>query len=136
MVGMLGRERLVAALELRQRSYSTFSTRRLRFGLGRLLRGRRDVAEELMGPSAKIAFKEGVATPAAVAFAKKAGVAVEALKTVSTPKGRYLAAITVKAGAWGIGGADCGGSSAGKGWREDLLGRRICAGGRGSRSVL
>ena len=51
-----------------------------------------------MGPSAKIAFKDGVATPAAVAFAKKAGVAVEALKTVSTPKGEYLAATAVKAG--------------------------------------
>jgi glycyl-tRNA synthetase beta chain len=46
----------------------------------------------------KIAYKDGVPTPAAVAFAKKAGVAVEALKTVSTSKGEYLAATTVKAG--------------------------------------
>ncbi len=37
-------------------------------------------------------------TPAAVAFAKKAGVAVEELKTVETPKGEYLAATSVKAG--------------------------------------
>ena len=52
----------------------------------------------MLGPSVKIAYKDGVATPAAVAFAKKAGVEVEALKTVSTPKGEYLAATAVKAG--------------------------------------
>ena len=46
-----------------------------------------DVAEELVGPSVKIAYKDGVATPAAVAFAKKAGVAVEELKTVTNAEG-------------------------------------------------
>jgi glycyl-tRNA synthetase beta chain len=46
----------------------------------------------------KVAFKDGAPTPAAVAFAKKAGVAVEELKTVTTPKGEYLAATVVKAG--------------------------------------
>ncbi len=39
-----------------------------------------------------------MATPAAVAFAKKAGVAVEELKTVTNAKGEYLAATSVKAG--------------------------------------
>ncbi len=57
-----------------------------------------DVAEELVGPSVKIAYKDGVATPAAVAFAKKAGVEVAALKTVTNAKGEYLAATAVKAG--------------------------------------
>jgi glycyl-tRNA synthetase beta chain len=57
-----------------------------------------DAAEELTGPSVKVAFKDGAPTPAAVAFAKKAGVAVEELKTVTTPKGEYLAATVVKAG--------------------------------------
>jgi glycyl-tRNA synthetase beta chain len=57
-----------------------------------------DAAEELTGPSVKVAFKDGVATPAAAAFAKKAGIAVEELKTVTTPKGEYLAATVVKAG--------------------------------------
>ncbi len=57
-----------------------------------------DASEELTGPSVKVAFKDGVPTPAAVAFAKKAGVAVEELKTVTTPKGEYLAATVVKAG--------------------------------------
>jgi glycyl-tRNA synthetase beta chain len=57
-----------------------------------------DAAEELTGPSVKVAFKDGAPTPAAVAFAKKAGIAVEELKTVTTPKGEYLAATVVKAG--------------------------------------
>ncbi len=30
-----------------------------------------DVTEELVGPSVKVAYKDGVATPAAMAFAKK-----------------------------------------------------------------
>ena len=51
-----------------------------------------------MGPAVKIAFKDGVPGPAAVAFAKKAGVAVEALTTKATPKGEYLAATSVKKG--------------------------------------
>src|ERR1019366_135168 len=57
-----------------------------------------DVSEEVQGPSVKVAFKDGVPGPAAVAFAKKAGVAVDALKTVTTAKGEYLAATSVKAG--------------------------------------
>ena len=95
VVGMLERERLVVA-GVASKSYST--PRRLAVWVKEVAARQEDVAEELMGPSAKIAFKDGVATPAAVAFAKKAGVAVEALKTVSTPKGEYLAATAVKAG--------------------------------------
>jgi glycyl-tRNA synthetase beta chain len=57
-----------------------------------------DIAEETTGPAVKIAFKDGVPTPAAEAFARKAGVSVEALKTISTPKGDYVAATTVKKG--------------------------------------
>ena len=57
-----------------------------------------DVSEELVGPAVKIAYKDGKPGPAAVAFAKKAGVEVEALKTVTTAKGEYVAATTVKAG--------------------------------------
>ena len=57
-----------------------------------------DVAEELVGPSVKVAYKDGVATPAAAAFAKKAGVDVAALKTITNAKGEYLAATLVKAG--------------------------------------
>jgi glycyl-tRNA synthetase beta chain len=46
----------------------------------------------------KIAFKDGAPTAAAMAFAKKAGVEVAALKTVTTAKGEYIAATSVKAG--------------------------------------
>ena len=95
VVRMLERERLAAA-GVESKSYST--PRRLAVWVREVAARQEDVAEELMGPSAKIAFKDGVATPAAVAFAKKAGVAVDALKTVSTPKGEYLAATAVKAG--------------------------------------
>ena len=67
-----------------------------------------------MGPSAKIAYKDGVAGPAAVAFAKKAGVELEALTTVATAKGEYLQAKVVKAGQDG-GRGDCGGAAEGAG---------------------
>jgi glycyl-tRNA synthetase beta chain len=95
VVGMLERARLVV-VGVESKSYST--PRRLAVWVKEVAARQDDAAEELMGPSAKIAFKDGVATPAAVAFAKKAGVAVEALKTVLTPKGEYLAATAVKAG--------------------------------------
>jgi len=95
VVGLLERERLIAS----GAAFKSFSTpRRLAVWVDGVAERQDDVAEELMGPSAKIAFKDGVATPAAVAFAKKAGVEVSALKTVETPKGEYLAATSVKAG--------------------------------------
>src|SRR5271167_4384000 len=46
-----------------------------------------DVQEQLTGPSLKIAYKDGATTPAAEAFARKAGVPVASLEKVSTPKG-------------------------------------------------
>jgi glycyl-tRNA synthetase beta chain len=76
--------------------YST--PRRLAVRVWEVKEKQEDTVEELLGPSAKIAFKDGVAGPAAIAFAKKAGVAVESLKTVSTPKGDYVAATSVKRG--------------------------------------
>ena len=100
VVGLLERERLVAAgASVKNATVKSFSTpRRLAVWVDGVAERQEDVAEELMGPSAKIAFKDGVATPAAIAFAKKAGVEVAALKTVETPKGEYLAATSVKAG--------------------------------------
>jgi glycyl-tRNA synthetase beta chain len=95
VVGMLERERLVGGGVV-SRSYST--PRRLAVVVEGVAARQEDVSEEMLGPAVKIAYKEGVATPAAVAFAKKAGVAVEELKTVTTPKGEYLAATAVKAG--------------------------------------
>ena len=94
-VAMLERERLVVA----GGEASAYSTpRRLAVLVCGVLDRQEDVAEEVMGPAVKIAYKDGVAGPAAVAFAKKSGVAVEELKIVSTPKGDYVAATAVKAG--------------------------------------
>jgi glycyl-tRNA synthetase beta chain len=56
-----------------------------------------DVQEQLTGPATKVAYKDGQPTPAAHAFAKKAGVDVSQLQKVTTPKGEYLtAAVTNK----------------------------------------
>ena len=57
-----------------------------------------DVVEQVTGPSVNVAYKEGQATPAAHAFAKKAGVNVSHLEKVSTPKGEYISAKVTKKG--------------------------------------
>jgi glycyl-tRNA synthetase beta chain len=57
-----------------------------------------DVTEQVTGPSAQVAFKDGQPTPAAHAFAKKVGVDVGALERVSTPKGEYLGATVRRKG--------------------------------------
>ncbi len=57
-----------------------------------------DITEQVTGPSAQIAYKDGQPTPAAHAFAKKVGVDVGKLEKVSTPKGEYLAATVTKKG--------------------------------------
>src|SRR5713101_8883743 len=55
-----------------------------------------DVEETLTGPAVKIAYKDGNPTPAAEAFAKKAGLDVSKLEKVTTPKGEYLSARVIK----------------------------------------
>jgi glycyl-tRNA synthetase beta chain len=57
-----------------------------------------DVQEQLTGPATKVAYKDGQPTPAAHAFAKKAGVDVSQLQTVTTPKGEYLTASVTNKG--------------------------------------
>ncbi len=57
-----------------------------------------DTQEQLTGPATKVAYKDGEPTPAAHAFAKKAGVDVSKLEKVSTPKGEYLAATVLNKG--------------------------------------
>jgi glycyl-tRNA synthetase beta chain len=95
VVGLLERERLVAP----GTSGKSFSTpRRLAVLVEGVALRQQDVAEELQGPAAKIAFKDGVPGPAAEAFARKSGVAVANLKTVTTARGEYLAATVVKPG--------------------------------------
>jgi len=78
---------------------STYSTpRRLAVLVEGVRAAQADVEEKLTGPSWKVAFKDGVSTPAAEAFAKKAGVAVDALEKVTTAKGEYVGATVKRAG--------------------------------------
>ena len=56
------------------------------------------MVEQVNGPSVNVAYKDGQPTPAAHAFAKKAGVDVSQLERVTTPKGEYLAAKVTKKG--------------------------------------
>ncbi len=92
--GLLSRERLADKPELE--SYST--PRRLAVLARNVSTQQPDVEEQLTGPSLKIAYKDGVPTPAAEAFARKSGVDVSALEKVTTPKGEYLAATVQKKG--------------------------------------
>jgi glycyl-tRNA synthetase beta chain len=57
-----------------------------------------DVVEQVTGPSANVAYKDGQPTPAAHAFAKKAGIDVAQLEKISTAKGEYIAAKVTKKG--------------------------------------
>jgi glycyl-tRNA synthetase beta chain len=98
-VALLGRERLLPErFDLLSGAASYSTPRRLAVLVRGVLARQEDVSEEVTGPAAKIAFKDGVPTAAAEAFARKSGVAVADLKTVMTPKGEYLAATSVKPG--------------------------------------
>lgn len=89
---LLTRERLLAD----GGKVTTYSTpRRLAVVAEGILTGQADTEEQLTGPSWKVAFKDDAPTPAAQAFAKKAGVEISALEKVTTPKGEYVG-VTVK----------------------------------------
>ena len=57
-----------------------------------------DLTEQVTGPAVSVAFKDGHPTPAAHAFARKAGVDVAQLERATTPKGEYLSAKITKRG--------------------------------------
>jgi glycyl-tRNA synthetase beta chain len=92
---LVTRERLVDGA-LTVRSYST--PRRLAVHVAGLAAAQADTEESLTGPAWSIAFKDGAPGPAAQAFAKKAGVAIELLEKVTTPKGDYVSAVVHRAG--------------------------------------
>ena len=92
--GLLTRERLAEKPELE--AYST--PRRIAVLARNIVPQQPDVEEHVTGPSLKIAYKDGVPTPAAEAFARKSGIDVSALEKVTTPKGEYLAATVQKKG--------------------------------------
>jgi len=90
---LLKRERLAAG------SVSRFDTpRRLAVLATGVAATQPDVTEKLNGPSINVAYKDGQPTPAAHAFAKKAGVDISKLEKITTPKGEYLSATVTKTG--------------------------------------
>src|SRR5580692_8602892 len=89
---LLTRERLLAP-DAKLTTYST--PRRLAVLVEGVLTAQADTEEKLTGPSWKVAFKDDVPTPAAEAFAKKAGVAIADLEKITNAKGEYVGA-TVK----------------------------------------
>jgi glycyl-tRNA synthetase beta chain len=91
---LLDRERLAATGDI---SYLD-SPRRLAVLAAGIPATQSDVTEQVQGPSAAVAFKDGQPTPAAHAFAKKAGIDVARLERVTTPKGEYLSAKVTKKG--------------------------------------
>src|SRR5580704_3368337 len=102
-----------ASLELRERVYQLLererlsptgqisaldSPRRLAVLAPGVPAAQPDVTEQITGPSSSIAFKDRTPTPAAQAFARKAGVEVAHLERVTTAKGEYLSARVTKKG--------------------------------------
>jgi len=90
---LLSRERLGGEV------VTSFDTpRRLAVMARNVAAAQADVVEQLTGPSVNVAYKEGQPTPAAHAFAKKAGVDVSQLEKTTTPKGEYIAARVTRKG--------------------------------------
>jgi glycyl-tRNA synthetase beta chain len=91
---LLARERLSS-----NGSVQAFSTPRRLTVLARGVEAQQaDVREQLVGPATKVAYKEGNPTPAAEAFARKAGVDVSNLEKITNPKGEYIAATVTRKG--------------------------------------
>jgi len=90
---LLNRERLTGA------EVTSFETpRRLAVMASGIAAAQADVVEQTTGPSVNVAYKDGQPTPAAHAFAKKAGVEIAQLEKISTPKGEYIAVKVTKRG--------------------------------------
>src|SRR3981081_1928796 len=94
VVKMLERERLV----LPSVAIKRFATpRRLAVWIGQVEEQQNPLMVETLGPSTKVAFKDGQPTSAAISFAKKLGVEVASLRKVQTSKGEYLQAVSFTA---------------------------------------
>ena len=91
---LLNRERLAASGEIA----CVDTPRRLSVLARGIPAAQPDVTEQITGPAVSIAFRDGQPTPAAHAFAKKAGVEVTQLERVTTIKGEYLSAKVTKKG--------------------------------------
>ena len=91
---LLRRERLVPA----QTIIHLDTPRRLAILAPGIPAAQPEITEKVPGPSVSVSFKDGQPTPAAQAFAKKAGIDISRLERVTTPKGEYLAATVRKKG--------------------------------------
>jgi glycyl-tRNA synthetase beta chain len=91
---LLDRERLLPKGEI---SYLD-TPRRLAVLASNISKTQPDVTEQVSGPAATVAFRDGQPTPAAHAFARKAGVEVSQLERITTPKGEYLSAKITRKG--------------------------------------
>jgi glycyl-tRNA synthetase beta chain len=91
---LLERERLLSAGEI---SYLD-TPRRLAVLVPQISATQPDITEQVPGPSVSVAFKDGQPSPAAHAFARKAGVEISQLERINTPKGEYLSAKITKKG--------------------------------------
>jgi len=90
---LLSRERLAVG------EVACFDTpRRLAVISSGIAAAQADITEQVTGPSASVAYKDGQPTPAAHAFARRAGVDVSQLEKVTTLKGEYLAATITRKG--------------------------------------
>ena len=97
MADLLQRERL--SVQRAEATTTSFSTPRRLAVLARHVSAQQpNIEEQLIGPATKVAFKDGNPTPAAEAFARKAGVDVAKLEKITNPKGEYLAATVTRKG--------------------------------------
>ncbi len=94
MSDLVVRERLADNVAVE--SYST--PRRLAVVVKSLREAQPDVREQVLGPSVKVAYKDGEPTPAAHAFARKAGVELSAIEKITTQKGEYIGATVARKG--------------------------------------
>ena len=97
VAALLSRERLSGG-EVTHKVTQFDTPRRLAVLAHGIAASQADVVEQVTGPSLHVAYKDGQPTPAAHAFAKKAGVDVAHLEKVTTAKGEYLAAKITKKG--------------------------------------
>ncbi len=95
---LLERESLIERLSAGPSAEAYSTPRRLAVLVRDVFDKQADNTSLMLGPSVKVAFKDGVPTAAAEAFARKAGVDVSSLEQEDTPKGRYVVARRNKPG--------------------------------------
>ncbi len=89
---LLERESLIGRLTSPPSTAAYSTPRRLAVLVRDVSDKQADDTSKILGPSVKVAFKDGVPTAAAEAFARKVGVDVNSLEQEDTPKGRYVVA--------------------------------------------